>query len=216
MAVPKRPNEFDEDGEDGDVVERIFDEEDDQEEDGGWIAETDIPFHLLALARAAESGDLDAFRNALDSHSMNGTINDPIEDGDTALHLCCLYGYLPCVQLLLDRGASPEIKDEEGAIPLHDACAGGYTEIVQLLINSGNSAVLQRMLNTVEAEGETPLRHAARGEHTDVVRLLLAVGASPHKVNIYGKTPAELADPGTEVKEILEDALAYANSVPCQ
>lgn len=65
MAVPKRPNEFDEDGEDGDVVERIFDEEDDQEEDGGWIAETDIPFHLLALARAAESGDLDAFRNAL-------------------------------------------------------------------------------------------------------------------------------------------------------
>lgn len=28
-------------------------------------------------------------------------------------------------KLLLDRGASPEIKDEEGAIPLHDACAGG-------------------------------------------------------------------------------------------
>lgn len=33
--------------------------------------------------------------------------------------------------------------------------SSGYTEIVQLLINSGNSAVLQRMLNTVEAEGET-------------------------------------------------------------
>lgn len=214
MAVPKKPNGFGEDGEDEDVVERIFDEENGEEEDGGWMAETDIPSHLFALASAAESGNLDALRNALDS--LNGTINDPIEDGDTALHLCCLYGYLPCVQLLLDRGASPEVKDEEGAIPLHDACAGGFTEIVQLLINSGDSAALQRMLNTVEAEGETPLHHAARGEHTDVVRLLLAVGASPHKVNVYGKTPAELADPGTEVKEILEDALASANSVPCQ
>ena len=28
-------------------------------------------------------------------------------------------------QLLLERGASLECKDEEGAIPLHDACAGG-------------------------------------------------------------------------------------------
>lgn len=28
-------------------------------------------------------------------------------------------------QLLLERGASVEAKDEDGAIPLHDACAGG-------------------------------------------------------------------------------------------
>lgn len=41
----------------------------------------------------------DFFLYQIDSHSMNGTINDPIEDGDTALHLCCLYGYLPCVQV---------------------------------------------------------------------------------------------------------------------
>lgn len=29
------------------------------------------------------------------------------------------------MQLLLERGASLEAKDEDGAIPLHDACAGG-------------------------------------------------------------------------------------------
>lgn len=28
-------------------------------------------------------------------------------------------------QLLLERGADLEAKDEDGAIPLHDACAGG-------------------------------------------------------------------------------------------
>ena len=29
------------------------------------------------------------------------------------------------MQLLLERGANIESKDEDGAIPLHDACAGG-------------------------------------------------------------------------------------------
>jgi len=29
------------------------------------------------------------------------------------------------LQLLLERGANIEAKDEDGAIPLHDACAGG-------------------------------------------------------------------------------------------
>src|SRR4051812_46644013 len=41
--------------------------------------------------------------------------------------LCLLVvtNYGQSCQLLLERGASLECKDEEGAIPLHDACAGG-------------------------------------------------------------------------------------------
>jgi len=87
--------------------------------------------------------------------NLTGSIDEPVEDGDTALHLTCLYGHLACVQvyylclflhffftpivwtlhellilfdklqLLLERGANIEAKDEDGAIPLHDACAGG-------------------------------------------------------------------------------------------
>lgn len=89
--------------------------------------------------------------------NLTGSIDEPVEDGDSALHIACLYGHLPCVQvshllflsatfiisvsviikclltygyyfpkqLLLERGASLEAKDEDGAIPLHDACAGG-------------------------------------------------------------------------------------------
>jgi hypothetical protein len=32
-----------------------------------------------------------------DNH--NGSIDVPVEDGDTLLHLACLYGHLPCVQV---------------------------------------------------------------------------------------------------------------------
>lgn len=115
------------------------------------------------------------------------------------------------MQLLLERGASLEAKDEDGALPLHDACAGGYTEIAQLLINSApDPDCVKRMLVSVDVEGDTPLHHAARGEHVNVVRLLLASGASPTRTNIYGKTPGELAAPASEPQRILEEAAASA------
>jgi len=162
-----------------------------------------VPPHLRALANAAQTGDVDALRAALDNH--DGSIDVPVEDGDTLLHLACLYGHLPCVQLLLERGASLECKDEEGAIPLHDACAGGFTEMVQYMLNFAASRddCIVRMLNTVDSEGDTPLHHAARGEHLDVVKLLLEAGASPKKENTYGQTPADMADQDTEVRTLL-------------
>ena len=41
------------------------------------------------------------------------------------LSVIITYGYSFPVQLLLERGANLEAKDEDGAIPLHDASAGG-------------------------------------------------------------------------------------------
>ncbi|MBA0824152.1 hypothetical protein Goarm_020834 [Gossypium armourianum] len=179
MAVPGRRNGLLEDDEDDENP--LF------EENGlDMDLEADTPPHLRDLAAAAQLGDLNALRLALDN--INGSIDEPVEDGDTALHLTCLYGYLPCVQLLLERGANLEAKDEDGAVPLHDACAGGFVEIVQLLLDrASNSGCLKRMLDSVDAEGDTPLHHAARGEHAEVIQLLLANGASPTKTNTYGK-----------------------------
>ncbi|KAJ4970885.1 hypothetical protein NE237_003984 [Protea cynaroides] len=204
MAVPGRHNGIMEDDENEE--EGLF------EEEGLVELDSDTPPHLRPLAEAAQVGDVNALRHALDN--LNGSIDEPVEDGDTVLHLACLYGYLPCVQLLLARGVNMETKDEDGAIPLHDACAGGFTEIVRLLINSANNAdCVKRMLDTVDIEGDTPLHHAARGEHVDVIQLLLAAGASPTKANIYGKIPSELSDPESQARMIIE---AAANSVTCR
>ncbi|KAL0456188.1 UNVERIFIED_CONTAM: hypothetical protein Slati_0958000 [Sesamum latifolium] len=75
----------------------------------------------VPLVSVAESDDLKALR--LDLKSFNENIDEPMEDGDTFLHLTCLYRHLPCAQFLLERGANLEVKDEHGGIPLHDACA---------------------------------------------------------------------------------------------
>ncbi|XP_062216803.1 uncharacterized protein LOC133916922 [Phragmites australis] len=193
MAVPgERNGLMDDDDDIAEHAEAFGDPSDDEE----------VPPHLRSLAGAAQSGDVAALLAALDNHG--GSIDVPVEDGDTLLHLACLYGHLPCVQLLLERGASLECKDEEGAIPLHDACAGGFTEIVQYILNfaANKDGCTVRMLNTVDSEGDTPLHHAARGEHLDVVKLLLEAGACPKK-NSYGQTPADMADQGTEVQTLL-------------
>ncbi|PKI52396.1 poly [ADP-ribose] polymerase tankyrase-1 [Punica granatum] len=206
MAVPGRRNgQFEDDDDDEQQNYALF-------EDNGFVeVDTDTPPHLRELYDAVQLGDVDALRLALDN--LNGSIDEPVEDGDTALHLACLYGYLPCVQLLLERGASLEAKDEDGALPLHDACAGGYSDIVQLLFDSARDAeCVKRMLETCDDEGDTPLHHAARGEHADVIRTLLAAGADPTKRNLFGKIPGELPDGNSEAKTILE---AAASAMAC-
>lgn len=204
MAVPHRRNGF---NEEEDYWES--DEDERMEDDDGWIdlaePEVHISQELRAAMDAAEVGDVDALRVALDN--LIGSIDQPAEDGDTALHLACLYGYTPCVQLLLERKANLDSKDEDGAIPLHDACAGGFVDIVQALLNAAeNKDHIKRLLDTSDIDGDTPLHHAARGGHSEVVQVLLNAGASPIVTNVFGKTAADLAESGTEVWQVLDAA----------
>ncbi|GLJ44412.1 hypothetical protein SUGI_0931450 [Cryptomeria japonica] len=204
MTVPRR-NGFAEE----DEAELEWEAEDEELEEG-WVdlADEGVPVSpdVRALMQAAELGDQNALRLALDN--LNGSVDQSAEDGDTALHLACLYGYLPCVQLLLQRGASLDSKDEDGAIPLHDACAGGFVDIVQALLDSAkNKDKVKRLLDTADVDGDTPLHHAARGTHLEVVQLLLGAGASPNIANVLGKTPGDLSEPDTEVWRALDSAV---------
>jgi ankyrin repeat protein len=49
------------------------------------------------------------------------------------LHLASGKGLLDLVQLLVDKGADPLIKDPSGQIPLDRARQGGHTEVVEFL-----------------------------------------------------------------------------------
>lgn len=197
MAVPRGDNGLMEE----DDVDAVI------EENGvvDYESDPELSSNLRDLAAASQSGDVVALRTAIDK--LNGRVDEPLEDNDSALHLACLYGHLPCVQLLLERGANMEVKDEDEAIPLHDACAGGYLEIVELLFSRASCPEsVKRMIETIDVEGDTPLHHAARGEHVNVINFLLDSGASPTVKNSYGKTPGELADVNTDARRILEAA----------
>ena len=74
-------------------------------------------------------------------------------EGDTLLHLACLYGHASCASVLLDHGASVAVRDEDDSTVLHDACASGCVFAVkspfsaQLMCLTGTSGPVGRRLH---------------------------------------------------------------------
>merc|ERR1712232_228497 len=131
--------------------------------------------HALA---AAEAGDLAALTHILDENGLD--VNDQGDDGDTALHVGCLYGHLSIVQECVRRGAKVAVSDEEGSTPLHDASAGGYYEIAKILLEHG------AQVDVADSDGDTPLHLASNGNHQHICVLLLEHVGAQHASNMKG------------------------------
>ena len=96
-------------------------------------------------------------------------------------------GHTEIVQVLLDRGAKPNISNEYGYNPLQMAACMGHKEVVRLLIGGGANP------NTADEGKSTPLHGAAAEGHKDVVQMLLDVGADPNVESVDGETPLSSA-----------------------
>ena len=124
------------------------------------------------------------------------------------------------IQLLLERGANPNIAEHDGWTPLHWAALNGNSNVMQLLLErkadpnsatsfgctpvhmaagKGNKDVVQLLLNRganvniTNKRRETPLHDAAERGHKDVVQLLLNAGADPNKINNWKRTALHYA-----------------------
>ena len=76
------------------------------------------------MLAAVEDGEVDTVKELLKElgpHSVD-TIGP---EGDSLLHIACLYDHEACVKLLLQHGASALTKDEDNGTCLHDASASG-------------------------------------------------------------------------------------------
>eukprot|EP00878_Enallax_costatus_P005784 GHUV01006065.1.p1 GENE.GHUV01006065.1~~GHUV01006065.1.p1 ORF type:complete len:240 (+),score=79.69 GHUV01006065.1:122-841(+) len=159
---------------------------------------------LVNIFAACEEGIIEQLTvNLAELKDTEQSIDTPGPDGDTALHLACLYGHLPCVELLLREGANADVvNSEDGTTAVHDAAAGGYLDIIQLLFSktSPSSVSLQ------DADGDTALHNAARGGHLDVVQYLLQQGADPTVKNSSGKTPAAESDDREVIRALVTAA----------
>lgn len=145
--------------------------------------------HALA---AAEAGNLAELTRLMDEHGLQ--VDEQGDDGDTALHLACLYGHLAIVQECVRRGANVMACDEDGSTPLHDASAGGYYDIAKLLLERG------AQVDVADSDGDTPLHNASNGNHRHVCELLLSSAGAERAAkmkglpNGEGHTPADLAE----------------------
>uniref|UniRef100_A0A7S0YHL7 Uncharacterized protein n=1 Tax=Polytomella parva TaxID=51329 RepID=A0A7S0YHL7_9CHLO len=158
----------------------------------------------IALYDAAEQGDLEGIKNVFQEYpSINISTAGP--DGDTALHLACLYGHNDVVEALIEKGADVNaINAEDGSTTVHDAAAGGYLEICKKLLARGN---VEMLMSAVDEDGDIPLHHASRGDHLEVVQYFISLNADPTKRNKEGRTPAQESE-SEEVKKFLQQIVA--------
>jgi len=101
--------------------------------------------------------------------------------GNTCLELASTNGFTKIVNMLLERGADPNIKSKYSA--LHRACSKGYVHIVKKLVEFGSN------VNAQNKYGETSLIKSAESGHIEVVDVLL--NTPDLKINVqngYGNT----------------------------
>jgi ankyrin repeat protein len=94
---------------------------------------------VLAIMRAAQSGDVAALRAHLDAHPdlIDAAGGDGFQKA-AALHLAALRNQHAAVRLLIERGADPDPRDfPDNATPLHFAAAHGDLETIRLLVEAG-------------------------------------------------------------------------------
>ena len=145
------------------------------------------------LRLGASSGNVDTIRRVLSSFMVD--MNFMTETNPNPLMLAAGNGDRNVVQLLLDRGAEPNMASQNGITPLHWATSwagfwpwDGFKDVVHILLENGANP------NMATTDGTTPLHYAVDYYgHKDLVQLLLDRGAEPNMADQGGNTPLHVA-----------------------
>jgi ankyrin repeat protein len=93
------------------------------------------------------------------------------EDFGSCLHSAAQRGNVKVCELLLNRGADCNRKNNKGQTPLHIAAMTGQILVVKLLVQFGADPTI------ADKKGRQPLHRAAGGGYTKILELLLNIGA---------------------------------------
>lgn len=136
---------------------------------------------LIAAVRAGKRGEIEK-QIAASPEVVKGVD----AGGSTALHHAAGYGPVGNLQLLINKGADVNAKNQRSSTPLHWAI---HDEAKVRLILSKRANV-----NARQVQGRTPLYLAAMlGNGVPTLRLLLTSGADPNLASVNGQTPLMLA-----------------------
>ncbi len=138
------------------------------------------PLHLAVACASKEVIEL--VLNAVD-----GGLDLPNQNGDTALHLAVRYGDLDTASQLLKKKALLDLLNQRGYSPLHIAIMKRNIDMTALLISCGAN------LNLQNQNGLAPLHIAATKGFEEIVDRLIQAGADVNLQTMQGSSPLHLA-----------------------
>jgi ankyrin repeat protein len=131
------------------------------------------------MHNAVDAGDLNKVKALLAADPT--LLESQADDGSTPLHIACLKNQAAVANLLIDKGANVNARDNWNHTPLHNAMSvfGQDINLIKHLIAEGTH------INAQGNRGDTPLEWSAadRG-NVDVTRLLIDSGAD---INLCAK-----------------------------
>lgn len=140
-----------------------------------------------ALHKAAYAGDVAEITRLLDDENAPADVNEKDPDGETALFHAIRGGSLPCVKLLLARGASLDVRGIYGGTPLHYAAGFGRRDILDFLLERHGKAW---NLNFPDEKNEaTALHWAVEARHGPCVIALVRAGADAGTLDKWNMSP---------------------------
>ena len=137
------------------------------------------------LQNAIQEGKLEDVQQLIDA---GVDINQPLNEGITALHACVINNQENILASLLQKGADVNVTDTSTqATPLHLAALYGRNKIAELLIQKGAN------INAMMKFRFTPLLVAAQFNQSQIVELLLDKKANIHHADQEGFTALHFA-----------------------
>jgi ankyrin repeat protein len=135
------------------------------EQGAEFIISSDIdPLFTASLNGYVEILDLCFNRKKINLNSKT------YESGQTLLHISSSRGHVEVVKFLLNKGANPNLIDDNGQTPLHLSAFKGNLEAVKYLLSKGADA------NLMDKDGLTALHAAFKYEKIAIVEYLLEYG----------------------------------------
>jgi hypothetical protein len=180
--------------------------------DPDWAREDGV----TTLMIAALTGRVEVMAALIDA---GATVDLQAPDGTTALLAAGAFARttreIKGIELLLARGADPNLANAEGNAPLMMAARHGLVDAAVLLLKAGADP---RRANRY---GSTALMQAARGHLVETVRILVRAGADPTQRDERGlsaaRYAAELGPPPAELAAVLAPTeLSSGASAPRQ
>lgn len=141
------------------------------------------------LNDAAEAGTVARVEALLEAEGGQ-TVNDGWNGDEhhrAPLHIAAFHGMVEVVELLLEWGATVNLKDKDGHIPLHWAAIGGHSKVAWILLQN------EALVDEANFYGWTPLHAVAEGGDVGTALVLLDKGATLDMAQNSGWTPLHTA-----------------------